>query len=113
MKYIMFMGELARFPVMFPDNLVHDEMARLVSRQIFQTTKQIMMPISAGFVDFVPTLTTHGKSETLGIESQPYDAHYIALGSSCWMMPPEFVSNLYHKMTAETTLRASPTRDTM
>lgn len=107
MKYVMLIdGNDRRYPLVFPENLVHEEMAKETMRHMARVHGLVVYPISAGFVNFLPTILTHGKSETLGIGSKPYDAHYIALGESVASIPPEFVSDLYYKTMPETVLRS-------
>jgi hypothetical protein len=86
-KYIMFAKEIDRdglphfVPVIFPEELNHIDMAACV---MLQETMKGFLPIRAGFVTLELAvmgrtfpMTTHGRSETLKLESDPEDARII------------------------------------
>jgi hypothetical protein len=81
MKYIMFEheieGQKQLIPIIFPEQLVHELVARYMNvcfvRHGFQTK-----PVSAGFISVFGTkLTCSGNSETLKLESKSSDAAVI------------------------------------
>ena len=67
-KYIMFEIGGQRFPVIFPENFVHQQVATLLRH-----LPGAPQPVSAGFVDALTVLGTSGDSETLRMKSDPYD----------------------------------------
>lgn len=83
-KYVMFKDKHGReFPVVFPGDLIHEEMASAV-QHAFRSSElkeglrdwACPVPISAGFCQIVAT-SAHGKSETLNMDSRPQDRQTI------------------------------------
>lgn len=84
-KYVMFEDKHGRkFPVIFPEELVHSDMAEAV----MQATRRgevgagkrdysCPKPVSAGFIKQLDVVTTYGASETLNLKSHPEDANLI------------------------------------
>lgn len=77
MKYIMFKlvltstNEEALFPVVFPDFLIHAEVAYATAAQV--SVKGVKVEVaSAGFISFEDK-SCFGKSESLSKESNPED----------------------------------------
>jgi hypothetical protein len=70
MKYIMFQTEDGQhMPVMFPDRLVHADVARSLERAFVLGEMRGVKPVSAGFCD-VEAVAMHGTSESLSLESR-------------------------------------------
>lgn len=87
-KYVMFRDKHGReFPVVFPGDLIHEEMASAV-RHAFRSSElkegvtdcACPVPVSAGFCQIVAT-SAHGKSETLNMESRSQDRQTINVHS--------------------------------
>lgn len=83
-KYVMFKDKHGReFPVVFPGDLIHEEMASAV-RHAFRSSElkegkqdwACPIPVSAGFCQIIAT-SAHGKSETLNMESRSQDRQNI------------------------------------
>lgn len=80
MKYIMFLDKLGRrFPVIFPDELVHANVAEAIQTAVRQgeleaglTDWSCPEPITAGSIDIL-CVGTHGHSETLSLKSEYND----------------------------------------
>lgn len=99
MKYIMMeTAEGKRLPFIFPESMVHAYVALMAKELIAIASKQPAKCVSAGFVAGIGLdIMTHGNSETLGLDSNPVDAAYIALGEAVAMMPPELMPGLMDK----------------
>lgn len=80
-KYIMFentMGDLKiLFPVIFPDKMVHSEVAAVLRHCQPGWHKGGVRPVSAGMIDHVTVDGLHGSSETLKLEAGEGDALII------------------------------------
>lgn len=79
MKYIMFkhdQGDLSKLiPVIFPNDLVHADVAKALQESVLKGTSII----SAGSISPL-NLQAEGGSETLNIESNPIvDSHVIKM----------------------------------
>lgn len=85
MKYIMAevrQGSITRkVPLIFPNFLVHSEMARVFKHALFRHEVDEVKFVSAGEYGplFGAGLATMGKSETLGLASDPDDAKVIEM----------------------------------
>lgn len=89
MKYLMFLDDSgARVPLIFPEHLVHAEVAMTTHGMIGGRV------ISAGFYD-AATGDVSGGSESIQLTSEPMDAAYIALGEAVRYMPPAAVSPIW------------------
>lgn len=88
MKYItMTTGGGLRLPFLFPERLIHAEMAKVIAFSIMRTLNDGSRPVSAGFVS-IGQCNTYGESETLkGLKSNASDPARIIIGSSCEFMP--------------------------
>jgi hypothetical protein len=81
MKYVMLkikQGSINRLvPIIFPDLLVHSEVAKYIGNMLLRTkTAQAVTPISAGDIDLNVSLV-YGKSETLGLTACEDDSNVI------------------------------------
>ena len=84
-KYVMFRDKYGRrFPVIFPAEVVHSEMAEAVtdavrSGEVRARAKDYSCPkpVSAGFIGYLSALKVGGESETLSLKSGEEDAHLI------------------------------------
>lgn len=79
MKYVMFDcplgGAVVKIPVIFPNNLVHADVAKAFLQCLPPGSK----PSTAGEVSLLAE-DTHGKSTTLGLPSSPQDKLVINMG---------------------------------
>lgn len=81
MKYIVLETEQdnpQKVPLIFPDFLVHSEMARHLREAIRRHLGVESKAVSAGNIVFEDVVTT-GKSETLKLTSRDEDAKMIAM----------------------------------
>jgi hypothetical protein len=80
-KYIMFenrIGEIKMlFPVIFPDKMVHKDVAAVLRHLQPGWDKGGVVAVSAGMIEHITVDGLHGYSETLGLESNPDDASTI------------------------------------
>lgn len=100
MKYIMIRDEHGRrLPIIFPDCLVHADVAKVMDHVMFRSTGSIHNEVlSAGFVDLGTQVTVHGRSESMELDSNYDDTAYIILGDSVSLSPPEFALMMLQKM---------------
>lgn len=73
MKYVMFQVEDQKIPIIFPEQLVHAEVAAVVKAVLSNGAKVV----SAGLITAMAVVATDGDSETLGLKSDPADANII------------------------------------
>jgi hypothetical protein len=85
MKYIVITafgedGSSRKFPIIFPEFLVHSEVAKYMERIVYRSAESIhhIETVSAGFYE-VHNGAVHGFSESLGITSDPADKELIEL----------------------------------
>jgi hypothetical protein len=81
-KYVMWQVGDQCYPVIFPQELVHEDVARHVHPLFVQMARSmpadtIRTPISAGFIEGLLVAATVGESETLRMNSRPEDAGII------------------------------------
>lgn len=101
MKYIMLEGSNGiKYPIIFPDVLVHREMAQLVGQFMMKRNGIFTMSISAGFVDLGLDTMVHGESESLGIKSNELDVIRLILGTNGCGVPDEMLPGIMEKMKA-------------
>lgn len=106
MKYIMLQtAEGAKLPVLFPETLVHSDVADVMGRlvDISRGSKALgrkrTRVASAGFVGIEGKLTVSGKSESLGdIQSNPLDSARIMAGASVEYMPDGMLSPIAYRI---------------
>lgn len=99
MKYVMLQDNAGgRHPVLFHDHLTHSLVARGVCHA-HRETRLRLQPVSAGFYD-PDEVTTTGRSESLDMDSEPYDALYIALGGAISHMPPDMIKDMLGEVVA-------------
>lgn len=75
MKYIILRRQDQDVPVIFPDFLNHNDVARQM-RGVFDLSTP--KPVSAGLIDLV-ALSTSGKSTTLELDARAEDAATVTL----------------------------------
>jgi len=76
-KYVVITNKLADYPIIFPDKLVHIEVAT-VCRLIVPTIDKIEpMPVSAGDIGYLEVEGIGGWSSTLQMNSRPIDERLI------------------------------------
>jgi hypothetical protein len=99
MKYVMFETTNGqKIPVIFPESLAHATMAMVVAAAIEVSTKSMAEAVSGGFINLGLDVGVHGKSESLGLESNPDDAARILLGESVSFMPDNVVAMMAEKL---------------
>ncbi len=99
MKYVMFETENGRkFAVMFPDHMVHAQMAHLVGVLSLRAHKEMAAPVTAGFVNPGDELSVTGESESLNLKSDPTDAIRIMIGESVSSMPDSILAPLWKQV---------------
>lgn len=80
-KYVMFETKLAdcivHVPVIFPDKLVHKDIADYMTMALMTTFKVPVKTVSAGKIEHVTADGLGGDSETLKLKSHPEDAVII------------------------------------
>lgn len=80
-KYIMVQVGNHRYPILFPQELVHRYVGQGIERAIMMDRDHprdgIPEIVSAGFVSGLHVLKAHGESESLGIKSHPDDTTRI------------------------------------
>ena len=76
-KYLMIENRLAAYPVIFPDKLVHIEVATVMRLIVPTIDKQQPMPVSAGFIESLYVEGVGGDSKTLKMSSRPGDEGII------------------------------------
>lgn len=83
MKYVMMEDTNGgKVPIIFPDALVHVEVAELAAVLMGSSGRRVQA-VSAGFVSLGLNIECHGESESLGdMKAKDTDAAYIALGDS-------------------------------
>lgn len=86
-KYIMFENTIGTtkfiFPVIFPDKMVHNEVAAVLRHCQPGWHKGGVVAVSAGMIDHVTVDGIHGSSETLKLDSNKEDARTIDSYSYC------------------------------
>lgn len=78
-KYVMVQNHLANYPIIFPDKLVHIEVATVMRLVVPVIGKRQAMPVSAGMIEQVFVKGVGGDSETLRMTSRPIDERIINL----------------------------------
>lgn len=87
MKYVMFRIEqgygneriIRHVPIIFPDNMVHKDVADRIARSVMGGFNGPAHPVSAGEIT-LGEISCHGHSETLGLKSAgERDARVIEL----------------------------------
>lgn len=80
-KYIMFENRMGDskvlFPVIFPDKMVHKDVAAVLRHCQPGWHKGGVAAVSAGMIEHITVDGLHGESETLNLESNPEDAAII------------------------------------
>jgi hypothetical protein len=80
-KYIMFenkIGDLTiLFPVIFPDKMVHSDVAAVLRHCQPGWHSKGVKAVSAGKIEHVEVTGLGGDSETLNLEANPADQHTI------------------------------------
>jgi len=80
-KYIMFENRIGDtkilFPVIFPDKMVHSEVAAVLRHCQPGWHKGGVKAVSAGMIEHVTVDGLHGSSETLNLDSKEEDASII------------------------------------
>lgn len=82
MKYVMIKAGTAKYPIIFPEHLVHKEMSNAACRAInSQMPGSSPHPVSAGFWS-PDSGETYGRSDSMDLDTNPYDALRILAGDS-------------------------------
>ena len=78
-KYVMFQDERTgrRRPILFPNELVHAEVTdAVIACGLMNSGGSFYRPVAAGFITLA-VASTHGRSESLNMASDPDDATRI------------------------------------
>jgi hypothetical protein len=106
MKYVMLEdSEGRKIPIIFPDALVHRDVAETFKLIITRTTKgriKGLKFVSAGFVSVGTDVASFGESESMNLKSKETDAAYIVAGDAGAYMPEIMVSGLLARIKART-----------
>lgn len=101
MKYIILQTEEGmRFPIIFPDMLIHAEVALFMAELTDATTKQKAVPVSAGMIALGTDFTCSGGSDTLSMQSRPQDEAIIGVGEQAWAFPDPMLITLWERAKA-------------
>lgn len=101
MKYIILSSrEGMKLPFIFPNQMIHRDMAAVMMAMTHRNMNTKTYPLSAGFVEIGLDTTVHGRSETLGLDSRVNDAAYLALGEAASMMPESMIQDILKKAKA-------------
>lgn len=104
MKYVILESEEGmRFPIIFPEQLVHANVATLIAALIDRRIEVETSPISAGSFSSGVDFSCHGGSDTLKISQSPYDEAIIGLGESAALIPLGMLSLIWAKAKAHRT----------
>jgi hypothetical protein len=92
-KYVNFRVTLGSVeydvPVMFPDKLVHLDVATVIMVAMRRTwPRGVIKPVSAGTVALLQVEATTGRSESLDLDADPADAQMINTYSYCHGVRP-------------------------
>lgn len=99
MKYIILENSNGQIlPIIFPEVLVHSEIAEYMRHLTLRDLGSTFTPTSAGFVN-IEMCSTYGESESIGVESKENDNFNIQASQSFGMMRFESLPpNLQEKM---------------
>ncbi len=98
MKYIILeTAEGMRFPVIFPEILVHADVALFMSELTDATIKRKARPVSAGHIALGTDFTCSGGSDTLDMKARPQDEAIIGVGEQAWAFPDAMLIALWAK----------------
>lgn len=101
MKYIILeTTEGMRMPIIFPEHLIHADVALLMSRLIEVTIQQGAHPVSAGQIALGTDFTCSGGSDTLEMQSRPQDEAIIGVGEQAWAFPDVMMASLWERAKA-------------
>lgn len=83
MKYVIVKAGDQEYPVIFPDQMVHKDVAMHISAMLHNHHNVAIKDLSVSSAGFVPSaslraMVCDGKSESLEIGSRPDDATFIA-----------------------------------
>lgn len=81
-KFIMWAVGDRHYPIIFPEELVHSEVAQRIHPLFVQMAKSmpsdtIRTPVSAGFIDGLVCTSANRESETMSMGSRPQDTGII------------------------------------
>lgn len=119
MKYIILaMPDGRRAPVIFPDWLIHADVAGAIQQAVLAISsddrrfheRQLKarleaavhgiegaMPVSAGRIALGTDFTCSGGSDTLSLQSRPQDEAIIGVGEQAWAFPDAMLVSLWDK----------------
>ncbi len=80
-KYVMFENQIGDtkilFPVIFPDKMVHDDVAKALCSVMPGWKFGNVRPVTAGTIEHLEVDGLGGESTTLGLKSKKEDTHII------------------------------------
>lgn len=96
MKYVMIETEEgAKFPFIFPESLVHSDMAEVAIDFLADARHHPRGCVSAGFVHFGNSLVVSGHAESLNnLPHKPVDAARILLGETAHYLSDAYCHNV-------------------
>jgi hypothetical protein len=98
MKYIILeTTEGMRFSVIFPEILVHADVALFMTELTDATIKRKAVPVSAGHIALGTDFTCSGGSDTLNMQSRPQDEAIVGIGEQAWAFPDAMLISLWAK----------------
>ena len=98
MKYIILEAANGMpLPIIFPDQLIHAEVAVFMAELTEATIGQIAKPVSAGHIAMGTDFTCGGGSDTLAMKSRPQDEAIIGIGVQAWALPAAMVVSLWER----------------
>lgn len=99
MKYVMFKDRNgAHYPIIFPEVLIHTEVARYTINLLGRDAKVFADPISAGFVNIGKDTKVYGRSETMDMESRDIDAQRMVMGESSAYLDDADLVRIFEKV---------------
>lgn len=89
-KYVVFQANDQKLPIIFPNDLIHKDVADAVHRAIRQHVIQaqpdnwISKPVSAGFLSGMVVTGVHGRSESMDLRRDEHDRALINTFPYCF-----------------------------
>lgn len=101
MKYIILETTVGqRFPIIFPDLLIHADVALFMAELTDATIKHKTTPVSAGTIALGTDFTCSGGSDTLSMKARPQDEAIIGVGEQAWAFPDAMLISLWDRAKA-------------
>lgn len=85
------------YQFVFPEVLVHADMADLMRGMLIRDVKTYTEVKSAGFFEPGTDFTMHGESESIGLKVHPADVARFALGEAIRFLPDDEAIRMWNK----------------